>query len=213
MLTGTVILAAGRAQRLGGISKPLLRSRGELLAARSLRTALQAGTVPVLVLGHRAEQVGAALKAEVPGLAAQAQFAVVPEGRSQLAESFRTGVRRAAGLGADRIAVLLVDQPGITAAALAAALEGHTAGRIIRGAVQGRAGHPVVMATAEAAAAAELAEGDEGARRYLHSQAGRVDTVDLTGLAEDADIDTPEDLALLTASALQRAGQRRSGPW
>ncbi|WP_191089909.1 nucleotidyltransferase family protein [Nesterenkonia ebinurensis] len=194
MRTATVILAAGQAERLGGASKPLLRADGELLAVRALRTAWETGTVPVLVLGHRSEEVLEALNSDARGLLGRTDVVVLSGRQRQLADSFRMGVQRAAELGAQWIAVLLVDQPGIGAAALKAVLDEHSPGRITQGAVAGRPTHPVVFDTGDAAAAAALAEGDEGARRYLRAQAHRLDLMDLTGIADDTDIDTPEDL-------------------
>lgn len=162
------------------------------MAARALRVAEEAGTAPVLALRYRAEEVLAALSEEAPELLSRSAV-VLPAGR-ELAESFRMGVGRAVECGATRIAVLLVDQPGIGAAALTAALQGHTPGGITRGAVNGRPGHPVVFDSDEAVAAASHAVGDEGARRYLRAHADRVSIIDLSAVADDFDLDTPADL-------------------
>lgn len=188
----TVILAAGAGTRLGGHGKALLRLRGETLTARALRSARAAGTSPLLVLGHRAGPVRAAL-AQAPGWAEE-DAVDCPDWERGLSASFRTGVHAAAQRGAERVAVVLVDQPGIGAPALQAVLAGHAPGRIARGLVAGSLTHPVVFELGAAQAAAALAVGDQGARPYLQAHAELVDAIDITGLAEAQDIDTPEDL-------------------
>ncbi|WP_157983878.1 nucleotidyltransferase family protein [Nesterenkonia muleiensis] len=209
-MIATVILAAGEGRRLGGDSKPLIKVAGETLAARSLGAALAAGTAPVLVLSYQAEEVVRMLERECAERLRSSQLVTVRgsgQGTPEMAASFRAGVQRAADLGAAQIAVLLVDQPGIGAPALRAVLEAHDPGRVTRGAVFGRASHPVVFDTDDALAAAGQAEGDEGARRYLRAHEERVCVVDLTGVARDADLDTPQDLAAWSAEP------HRSGPW
>lgn len=194
--TATIILAAGAGRRLGGRSKALLQDpEGELLGIRMVRCALAAGTLPVLVLGFEAERVERSLREATPEPVGQAAVVHAEEWEAGLSASFRAGVRAAAEAGCSRCAVLLVDQPGIGEQALAAVLAVHAPGRITRGAVEFRPTHPVVFDMPDAVAAAEAASGDEGARAYLREHADRVDAVDITDLAEDADLDTPEDLA------------------
>lgn len=194
--TATIILAAGAGRRLGGRSKALLQDpEGELLGIRMVRCALAAGTLPVLVLGFEAERVERSLREAAPEPVGQAAVVHAEEWEAGLSASFRAGVRAAAEAGCSRCAVLLVDQPGIGEQALAAVLAEHEPGRITRGAVEFRPSHPVVLDMPDALAAAEAALGDEGARAYLREHAARVVPVDITDLAEDADLDTPEDLA------------------
>lgn len=187
----TVILAAGAGTRLGGGGKALLRVRGETLSERAVQTAHDAGTRPLLVLGHRAAEARAALTRSA---GRNVDIVDCPEWEKGLSASFRTGVRAAAALGARRIVVVLVDQPGIGASALQAVLRAHTPGRIARGAVHGAPTHPVVFELAAAEAAARLAEGDEGARAYLQRHRGLVDDVDISDCAVAADIDAPGDI-------------------
>lgn len=188
----TVILAAGAGTRLGGQGKALLRVAGETLATRALRCARDAGTSPLLVLGHRAGEVRAALSQEPSW--ADPEVVDCPGWEQGLSASFRAGIRAAAERGAGRVAVVLVDQPGISPTALRRVLEAQAPGRIARGMVGGTPTHPVVFDLDRARQAAELAVGDEGARPYLRAHPGLVDAVDISELAEAADIDTPQDL-------------------
>ncbi|GAA1135802.1 nucleotidyltransferase family protein [Nesterenkonia lutea] len=205
----TVILAAGEGSRLDGHGKALVRVGGWTLVERAAAAALDAGTSPLVVLGHRAEQVRAALRRETqrrPGLSLDLdpglQLRTCPEWNRGLSASFRTGIEGARALGAARVAVVLVDQPGIGAAALRRVLDAHRAGRIARGEVDGRPTHPVVFEIDAAIEAAAAAQGDEGARAYVQAHPELLDAVDLTGWAQDADIDTVDDLQRW------RAGQR-----
>ncbi|WP_318779787.1 nucleotidyltransferase family protein [Nesterenkonia halotolerans] len=197
-MTVTVILAAGEGSRLGSRGKALVSRDGRTLVQHAVQAAADAGTVPLLVLGHRAEQVRAVLDEtaaldEATALAG-AEIVICPTWRQGLSASFRAGVQGAHDRGADRVAVVLVDQPGIGAEALRMVLDAHRPGRIARGSVRGRPTHPVVLDLRAAFDAAAVAQDDEGARPYLRAHPELLDTVDLTGSAEDADIDTPEDL-------------------
>ncbi|MGJ9373490.1 nucleotidyltransferase family protein [Nesterenkonia sp. CF4.4] len=189
----TVILAAGAGTRLGGQGKALLRVGGETLAERALRSARAAETSPLLVLGHRAAEVRAALSQEASWTSAE--IVDCSDWGQGLAASLRAGVRAAAERGVGRVAVVLVDQPGISSTALRRVLRAHTPGRITRGVVRGAATHPVVFDLGTAQEAATLAVGDEGARTYLRAHPELIDAVDISDVAEPADIDTPEDLS------------------
>ncbi|MBO0595607.1 NTP transferase domain-containing protein [Nesterenkonia sp. E16_7] len=188
----TVILAAGAGTRLGGRGKALLRIGGETLASRALRCAREADTRPLIVLGHRAEPVREQLF-QGPGLA-DAEWVLCPDWEQGLSASFRAGVEAAAQQGAGRVAVVLVDQPGIGAVALRRVLQAHAPGRITQGLIRGTRTHPVVFDLAAAQAAAAIALGDAGARPYLRAHPELIEAVDLSGIAQAQDIDTPQDL-------------------
>ncbi|WP_218220631.1 NTP transferase domain-containing protein [Nesterenkonia sp. Act20] len=195
--TVTVILAAGEGSRLGSRGKALVSVHGRTLMQRAVQAATDAGTVPLLVLGHRAEEALAVLDEAVALGEASAiapEVVVCPNWHRGLSASFRTGIQAARDRRADRVAVVLVDQPGIGAEALRRVLDAHRPGRVARGVVQGRPTHPVVFEIRAALDAAAAAQQDEGARAYLRDHPELLDAIDLTDCAEAADIDTPEDL-------------------
>src|SRR5918998_2119280 len=110
MTVGGLVLAAGEGRRFGG-TKQLAPFRGRPLLEHAL--AAVAGLSPrVVVLGHAAEEIAAAV--DLQG----ARPVVCAGWREGQAASLRCGL--AAVAGADAVLVVLGDQPGITAAAVAA---------------------------------------------------------------------------------------------
>jgi molybdenum cofactor cytidylyltransferase/nicotine blue oxidoreductase len=89
----------------------------------------------------------------------------------------------------DAALVLLVDMPGMTAAALARLADGAGPGTLAVARYDGVRGHPVLLGRDHWAGVIGTATGDEGARRYLAAHA--VVEVDCTGLADPTDLDVP----------------------
>ena len=171
-----------------GRPKALVEMEGEPLVARALRTLVDGGVAPVVVvLGAEATRVRAVLPAGVWAVEA-------PDWADGMSASLRAGLRALDATPADAAVVQLVDLPGVTAAAvarLAALTSRHV---LARAAYEGRPGHPVLLGRAHWAGVCAAAVGDAGARGYL---AGRADValVECGDLAEPDDVDTPEQLA------------------
>jgi molybdenum cofactor cytidylyltransferase/nicotine blue oxidoreductase len=122
---------------------------------------------------------------------AGASAIVNPDPDRGMRSSLRLAADAAAGCAA--LAVILVDMPGIDAAAVRDVLHAWTPGRIAVARYASRRGHPTVMAPALWRAALESAGADEGARALLGARPELVDEIVVTGDA--ADLDTPDDLA------------------
>jgi CTP:molybdopterin cytidylyltransferase MocA len=176
------VLAAGEGRRFGGVKqlalldgRPLLSYALEAVAVLSSR---------VVVLGHAAGEIVA--RVDLGGARP-----VVCEGwREGQAASLRCGL---AALGdADEVVVVLGDQPGITAAAVAAVAGAGGDADAVRATYAGVPGHPVLLRRPLLARAAEL-RGDTGFRALL--ERARVLQVEVGHLADPADIDTREELA------------------
>jgi molybdenum cofactor cytidylyltransferase/nicotine blue oxidoreductase len=120
-----------------------------------------------------------------------ARLVVNADPDSGMRSSLALGI--AAASDADAIAVLLVDTPGITAAAVTDVVAGWRPGRIAVADYGGRRGHPIIMEPALWRQAVSLAGPDEGARRLLATHAQLVDEVAVEG--SPVDLDTPADLA------------------
>ena len=171
-----------------GRPKALVELEGEPLVARALRTLVDGGAAPVVVvLGAEATRVGAVLPAGVWAVEA-------PDWADGMSASLRAGLRALDATPADAAVVQLVDLPGVTAAVVARLAAVTSRDVLARAAYGGRPGHPVLLGRAHWAGVCAAAVGDAGARGYL---AGRADValVECGDLAEPDDVDTPEQLA------------------
>jgi molybdenum cofactor cytidylyltransferase len=113
--TAAVVLAAGSSTRMGE-NKLLLALDGQALVVRAVRAAVAAGLAPVVVvLGHEADRVRAALQ----GLACRT--VVNPDHARGKGTSLQAGIAEvAAATDAAAAVVMLADMPFVTAAMLAA---------------------------------------------------------------------------------------------
>jgi CTP:molybdopterin cytidylyltransferase MocA len=172
------VLAAGSGTRMGG-PKAELMVAGARLVDRAVAAARDAGCDPVLAVVR--------IDTDVAGARLVVNSAPERGQRSSLALAVE------AATGADALAVILVDAPGIGADAIRAVTSAWAPGRIAVGRYAGRRGHPTVMALELWRAALDLAGPDEGARALLAARPELVDEVD--GPGDPVDLDTPEDVA------------------
>jgi CTP:molybdopterin cytidylyltransferase MocA len=178
-----LLLAAGAGRRYG-MPKALVRRDGRLLVERAAATLHDGGCAPVVVvLGAAAERVRAATSLR--------HVVVNPDWATGMGSSLRAGLAALAATDAEAAVVLLVDQPGITAAAVRrlAALSAPDA--LAMAGYAGRRGHPVLLGRDHWAGVAALATGDVGARPYLSAHPVRI--VPCADVADDRDVDTPEE--------------------
>ena len=168
-----LILAAGAGRRFGG-PKQLAELDGRPLLRHVLD--LAAPYDPLVVLGAHADEILATVDIG-PHL-------VVDDWEHGQSASLKAGV---AELGdADRILVLLGDQPWITRAVIESVLAQPGCARAT---YDGVPGHPVVLDRPVIERVPSLA-GDEGARSLLAD----CTLVEAAHLADPRDVDTPEDL-------------------
>ncbi|WP_079151178.1 nucleotidyltransferase family protein [Streptomyces sparsogenes] len=188
-----LLLAAGGGRRLGGRPKALLVHRGRPLVEHAARALREGGCAPVhIVLGAGAEAVRA--DAELPGCV----LVDNPDWAAGMGSSLRAGLASLAGTGARAALVMLVDQPGIGAAAVARVAAAYRSPSSLAAAVYGgRRGHPVLFGAERWAGVAASAVGDRGARDYLKAHQSAIALVDCSDVARADDIDTPEDLKRL----------------
>jgi len=185
-----IVLAAGASRRLGR-PKQLLDWEGEPLVRRVVRRVLGFGLAPVVVvLGHAAD----AVRAAVAGLPVSLVVNPAPD-RGQ-ATSVACGL---AGLPADVGAALvfLADQPTVPPSAVAAVLAALTEAEPGTVAVapfyRGVRANPVGFPRPAWPELAELT-GDGGVRLFLDAQVARVRLVPIDADVP-FDVDAPEDLA------------------
>ncbi|GHH79348.1 4-diphosphocytidyl-2C-methyl-D-erythritol synthase [Streptomyces sulfonofaciens] len=211
-----LLLAAGGGRRLGGRPKALLRHRGRPLVEHAVR-ALRAGGCERIhvVLGAEAARVRA--EAELSGCAlvgnpaweegmgsslrtglASLTGPAGPTGSAGPAEGTRHVDAHVPGAAVDAVLVMLVDQPGIGAEAVARVRAAYRSrDSLASAAYDGRRGHPVLFGAEHWAGIAAGARGDQGARAYLAAHADALTLVECGDVAEPYDIDTAEDLGRL----------------
>jgi len=187
MRVWSIILAAGRGERMGG-PKALLRVGGESFLARTARLL---GPPPVervvAVLGHEAERV-----AREAGLPDGVAVAINVRHAEGMLTSIRAGLEAAEAAGADAVLVHPVDHPLVEPETVARVL-----GALLSGAViavpshEGRRGHPAGFARA-AWPALRSAPAEKGARAVLAGHPEWVVHVE-GGPGCRAGINTPED--------------------
>jgi molybdenum cofactor cytidylyltransferase len=190
MPVAAIILAAGASRRLGQ-SKQLLVHGGETLLGRAIRLAREAGAAPVLaVLGAHAEMIRASVEPD-------GATVVINESWEQgIASSIHAGLC-ALDAGVLGALILSCDQPRLTAEHLRTLIENFTAqdeSAIVASAYAGTHGVPAVFPRTAFPELLALA-GDKGARALLLHPPCPLIALPFPG--GEADIDKPEDLALL----------------
>ena len=161
-----------------GRPKAELVVAGVRLLDRAVTVLREAGCDPVVAVVRDATPV------------AGAEAVVNPDPDRGMRSSLELAVRAAPG--ADALAVVLVDTPGIGADAVRRVVAAWRPGRIAVGRYGERRAHPTVMSPQLWQAAVELAGPDEGARALLRARPELVDEVLVEG--DVSDLDTPADL-------------------
>lgn len=184
-----LVLAAGRASRMGGGGHKLLAEfDGVPLVRRSAETVVAGGALPaVVVTGHRRSEIEAVLA----GLDVTPVHN--PDYSTGMASSLVSGILSPEIAGADGVLVMLADMPGVRAgdvAAMIAAFQEEQGRSIIRAVSAGKRGNPVILPRSTFAAIRKL-EGDTGARAIIETCGLPVVDVDI-GEAAHLDVDTPE---------------------
>jgi 2-haloacid dehalogenase len=187
-----LILAAGTSSRLGR-PKQLLELGGRPLLQLVIDAAAGAGLDEVVVvLGHEAARVEAAL--EFPPAARVLVNADYLEGQST---SLRAGLD-ALSEASDAAVILLGDQPGVSSSMIRRAVTTFhsSGGPVVRARFADVPGHPVVVARSQWDRWRNLS-GDAGARLLMESHSERVVELEL-GPEALADVDTWADYEDLT---------------
>ncbi len=185
-----IVLAAGQSRRMGGPNKLLARFDGAPLIRRIAENALASKAGPVIVVtGHRADDIAAALQGLDVSLVHNPDFA---EG---LATSLRAGLSAVPDEVGGAL-VLLADMPGITPAIIDRLIDTFatkSAPAIVLPTVAGKRGNPVLWARAFFPELMTVT-GDTGARHIIARHEEALERVEI-GAAAAVDVDTPEALA------------------
>jgi molybdenum cofactor cytidylyltransferase len=185
-----VVLAAGSSTRMGR-NKLLFELDGEALVARAARRAAAAGLDSiVVVLGHEADRVRAALD----GVACRP--VVNADHRSGQGSSFRFGIA-AVPDEASAAVVLLADMPEVTAEMIAAVVDLYreTGAPLVLSEYAGVSAPPTLY---DRSLFAEIAAGDGCGRQIVERHRERARSVAWPA-DRLADVDEPKDLERLRA--------------
>lgn len=194
MTARAVVLAAGTASRLGRPKATLMWRRKPLL--EHVLAAVEASALAggVVVLGHASRDIRRAVT-----LPDEMQAVVNPAYASGQASSLRCGLAALAE-DTDAAAVLLADQPTISAPAIDAVVAAWRdgSGPVVRARYRDGPGHPVLLARSVWPEIATL-EGDTGARPLLAAHPEWLAEVDVDGDAPP-DVDTWADYRALVSA-------------
>ncbi len=178
-----LVLAAGEGSRFGG-PKAVVELDGVRLVDRAARLLADGGCAPIVV-------VTGAMPVDVAG----ARVVHNADWRSGMGSSLRTGLAALAATEADAVVVALVDQPWLGPGSVRRLHAARDGGAILAVATYGgRRGNPVLIGREVWTDAAELAEGDVGARALMSARPGLVTDVSCDGTGRPDDIDHPDDL-------------------
>jgi len=185
-VVGAVVLAAGRSQRMGQ-NKLLLPLEGVPIVARVVGEVLGAGVRPVVVVtGHEAEAVRAALVGQPVG------FVHNPDYASGLAGSLRVGL---GALGdVDGALIVLGDMPLVTRhhiGALVRAFDPDGDHTIYVPTWERKRGNPILWARRHFGEMSAIA-GDVGAKGLLDEHADAIELVPVDDAGVTVDVDTPQ---------------------
>jgi CTP:molybdopterin cytidylyltransferase MocA len=188
-----LLLAAGGGRRLGGRPKALLQFRGRPLVEHAAAVLRDGGCAPIhVVLGATAAEVRE--RAELPGCV----LVDNPQWSEGMGSSLRAGLTSLAATNAVATVVLLVDQPGISAAAVTRIVGAYRSPDALVSASYGdERGHPVLFGAHRWVEIAADATGDRGARDYLKAREESIVRVECGDVAQTYDIDTAADLPRL----------------
>jgi CTP:molybdopterin cytidylyltransferase MocA len=196
-----VLLAAGEGSRFGQ-PKALVELNGQTLAERGVGLLRAGGADPILVV------TGA-----VPLELDRTLTVDNPQWRTGMGSSLRAALQalteagRGPDIGSDigpeigAVVVALADQPLVGAEAVARLIAAYRGGASVAvAAYDGQPRNPVLLAREHWPEVIATATGDQGARTFLRTRPELVTLVECGDTGRPDDIDTPADLARITAA-------------
>jgi len=177
-----LILAAGESSRMGR-DKALLPYAGTTFVDHLLRLFLSQVSPVVVVVGHHADTIRAALPF-IPGL----QVATNPKYRDGQLSSLQTGLRT---IRADNVLLTLVDHPAVAPTTIEALLD-HQDAPLVIPRYQDRRGHPILLSRPLIDEILALPP-EATAKQVIHAHLAEAVLLDLDDPGILRDVDTPAD--------------------
>ena len=195
-----VLLAAGEGSRFGQ-PKALVELNGQTLAERGVGLLRAGGADPILL-------VTGAVPLELDGTLTVDN----PQWRTGMGSSLCAALQalseagRGPEIGTDigAVVVALADQPLVGAEAVARLIAAYRGGASVAvAAYDGQPRNPVLLAREHWPEVIATATGDQGARTFLRTRPELVTLVECGDTGRPDDIDTPADLARITAAGTE----------
>ena len=204
-----VLLAAGEGSRFGQ-PKALVELNGQTLAERGVGLLRAGGADPILVVtGAVPLQLDGTLTVDNPrwrtgmGSSLRAALqALTGAGRGpDIAPEIDPEIDPEIGTTIGAVVVALADQPLVGAEAVARLIAAYRGGASVAvAAYDGQPRNPVLLAREHWPEVIATATGDQGARTFLRTRPELVTLVECGDTGRPDDIDTPADLARITAA-------------
>lgn len=191
-------MAAGAGARMGQRPKSLLELDGVPLICRQVMALREAGVSElVLVLGHHAKDIEAAVKA------LKVSVVINPDPDAGPVGSQRLGLQSLSG-HSDAVLMALADQPLLDAADLRQLFQAFDqrmpGSALVYPRVDGQPGNPVIF-TAAVRTALLTCPPDVGCKQWRQAHTSQVQALDCDNPHFVQDVDTPEDIAKLRRSS------------
>jgi CTP:molybdopterin cytidylyltransferase MocA len=199
-----VLLAAGEGSRFGQ-PKALVELNGQTLAERGVGLLRAGGADPILVVtGAVPLELDRTLTVDNPqwrtGMGSSLRAAL--QALSEAARGPDIGKEMGTDIGA--VVVALADQPLVGAEAVARLIAAYRGGASVAvAAYDGQPRNPVLLAREHWPEVIATATGDQGARTFLRTRPELVTLVECGDTGRPDDIDTPADLARITAAGTE----------
>jgi CTP:molybdopterin cytidylyltransferase MocA len=199
-----VLLAAGEGSRFGQ-PKALVELNGQTLAERGVGLLRAGGADPILVVtGAVPLELDRTLTVDNPlwrtGMGSSLRAAL--QALSEAARGPDIGPEMGTDIGA--VVVALADQPLVGAEAVARLIAAYRGGASVAvAAYDGQPRNPVLLAREHWPEVIATAAGDQGARTFLRTRPELVTLVECGDTGRPDDIDTPADLARITAAGTE----------
>ena len=190
-----ILLAAGLSERMGAVNKLALKIDGVALLRHSVQVLLASRIQElVVVLGHQADKIRS-LVCDLP-----IRIVVNPDYRKGQMTSVYAGLEVLSG-GFDGIMIGLADQPRLEPGdidALITAFSERVSGSIVVPTFQGSRGNPIILDYLHREEIL-LHNQNLGCRRLIEKNPDHVVSFEMPNDHVIVDLDTPKDLAALTA--------------
>jgi CTP:molybdopterin cytidylyltransferase MocA len=199
-----VLLAAGEGSRFGQ-PKALVELNGQTLAERGVGLLRAGGADPILVVtGAAPVELDGTLTVDNPqwrtGMGSSLRAAL----HALAGTAIGTATGSAIGPEVGAVVVALADQPLVGAEAVARLIAAYRDGASVAvAAYDGQPRNPVLLAREHWAEVIATATGDQGARTFLRTRPELVTLVECGDTGRPDDIDTPADLARITAEGTE----------